>query len=156
MLNEAITSINSRSVEFTSSHPPFSMNWTYIYSGSLKYNSNTQIILIIFYTIHLTFNNQIPTFNHEKLRPKIIKLACIHSKRLLLGVYTQPGNQRTQPDLTQNIRVGLGSFFLTRSDLGWVRVPKENDWVNPAQPENIKKKIIKVQRPKVKAQAKAQ
>ena len=32
---------------------------------------------------------------------------------------------------------GLGPFFLTRSDLGWVRVPKENDWVNLAQPKNI-------------------
>ena len=77
-----------------------------------------------------------------------------------VGVYTQPGNPRTQPDPTRNIRVGLGcvgfwvwvgSIFLTRFDLGWVRVPKENDWVNPAQPQNIKKK--KAQRPKVKAQS---
>ena len=37
---------------------------------------------------------------------------------------------------------GLGwvHVFLTRSNLGWVRVPKENDWVNPVQSENIKKK----------------
>ena len=49
---------------------------------------------------------------------------------------------------------GLSPFFLTRSDLGWVRVPKENDLVNPAQSENIKKKKeIKAQRPKVKAQS---
>ena len=68
-------------------------------------------------------------------------------------VYIQPGNPRTQLDPTQNIRIelgwldfgfGLGPFFLTQSDLGWVWVPKENDWVNSVQPENIKKKKKKL------------
>ena len=50
-----------------------------------------------------------------------------------------------------DFRFGLGPFFLTRSDLGWVWVPKENDWVNPVQPENIKKiKKLKLKGPKSK------
>ena len=57
--------------------------YIYIISGNLKHNNNTKVILVIIHTIHLTFNNQLPIYYHRKLRPKIIKLACMHSKRLL-------------------------------------------------------------------------
>ena len=52
-------------------------------NGNLEHNSSTQVILIIIHNIHLAFNNQLPTINNRKQGPKTIKLACMHSKRLL-------------------------------------------------------------------------
>ena len=84
------------------------------------------------------------------------------SRQLIIGVYTQPGNSRIQPDPTRNVRVGLGcvefwvwvgSIFFNPIWFGLGSGTKRKWLGQPGPTQKYKKKKIKAERRNVKAQS---